>query len=430
MAPVTNSTARDHLNDAHGVGSAAAPGAAGAWKLQAKDLILTAPPRTASMYIPPWPGLSPSDLIGARPVSTLPYPFNAPVQSAFCVARSGIYHLFRALQLKPGEKVLMPDYHSGNEVAAARAAGAEIIFYPILRNLEPDLETLAMLAAEGPRVIYVIHYLGWPQPMKEIQTLARQSGAIVIEDCALALLSEHQGTPLGATGDYSVFCIYKTLPVPNGGLLVQNNTALPGLGKLSLEPCPPLTAIGRTAELALEAFRSRWNGAGAALFDLKQSARRRLRAAEVRSVPVGDIGWDVNNVNVAMSPLGNRVIRCVDHTEIRNRRRTNFLRLREKLRGKVMMLREDLEPGICPLFFPILVRHKHEAAEALRKSGIQAVEFWNDPMKDAALGPAARYLRAHVLELPVHQGVTQQQLEYIAQEIGHLNPEPAPVGIS
>ena len=388
--------------------------------------MLTPAPSRHQMYIPPWPGLSPNDLLGANAVSELPYPFSAPTQSAFCVARSGIYHLFRALKLKPEDKVLMPDYHSGNEVAAARAAGANLVFYPILRNLEPDLEKLSELAAESPKVIYVIHYLGWPQPMKQIEALARQTGAIVIEDCALSLLSEHEEAPLGSTGDYSVFCVYKTLPVPNGGLLVQNNSALPGLGKLSLEPCPPMTAIGRTAELALEAFRSRFNRTGAALFKLKQLAGRKLRAAEVRSVPVGDIGWDLRNVNVGMSPLGNRVIRCVDHAGIRNTRRANFMWLREKLRGKVMMLREDLAPGVCPLFFPILVRNKHEVAEGLRKRGIQAVEFWNDPMRDADIGPDARYLRAHVLELPIHQGVTQPQLEYIAQEVGRLKPEPAP----
>ncbi len=80
------------------------------------------------------------------------------------MARSGIYHLFRTLNLKPGDKVLVPDYHSGNEVAAIRAAGASVVFYPIKRNLEPDLEALTRLAAQGARVIYVIHYLGWPQP--------------------------------------------------------------------------------------------------------------------------------------------------------------------------------------------------------------------------------------------------------------------------
>jgi hypothetical protein len=97
------------------------------------------------------------------------------------------------------------------KLSAIQAAGATIVYYPILRNLEPDLDALSRLAKLNPRVIYVIHYLGWPQPMKEIAALCRERGSILIEDCALSLLSEPNGTPLGASGDYSVFCLYKTL---------------------------------------------------------------------------------------------------------------------------------------------------------------------------------------------------------------------------
>ena len=130
------------------------------------------------MYISSWPGLTPRDLFAAPASRTLPYPLNASHRSSFCVARSGIYHLFRALQLKPGETVLAPDYYSGNEIAAIQAAGASVVHYPILRNLEPDLEALARLAKQfSPRVIYVIHYLGWPQPMQEIQALCTAMAA-------------------------------------------------------------------------------------------------------------------------------------------------------------------------------------------------------------------------------------------------------------
>ncbi len=376
------------------------------------------------MYIPPWPGLTLRDLIPAGSPARLPYPFTAEHHWEFCVARSGIYHLFRALRFKPGDTVLVPDYHSGNEVAAIRAAGANITFYPVLRNLEPDIETLSRLAARGPRAIYVIHYLGWPQPMQEIQNLCRQSGAILIEDCALSLLSQSDGTWLGSFGDYSIFCLYKTLPVPNGGMLVRNNDNLPG-PQAVCEPCPALTSAGRTAELALEAFRSRWSRAGKAVATIKQSAGRALRAADVRTVPVGDIGWNINNVNVGMSSLSRLVLRAVNAGEIRRRRRENFQLLRQRLHGKITMLREDLNPGVCPLFFPVLVRDKHAVAQSLRQRGIQAVEFWNDK-QDYLIGPEARYLRTHVLEIPIHQGVTHKQLEYIAREVRSLNPEPAP----
>jgi dTDP-4-amino-4,6-dideoxygalactose transaminase len=374
------------------------------------------------MYISSWPGLTPYEFLQPHSTRNVPYPLNAENRLSFCVARSGIYHLFRALEFKKDDIVLVPDYHSGNEVSAIQAAGATIVYYPILRNLEPDLDALARLAKLNPRVIYVIHYLGWPQPMTEITAMCRERGSILIEDCALSLLSEPNGKPLGVSGDYSVFCLYKTLPVPNGGLLVQNRNILGGLADLEMRPCPRTTAIGRSAELALEALRSRVDRIGGALFEIKRAFGRLLRAADVRQVPIGNIGWNLGDVNVAMSAICNTVMKRLDYGRIRRKRRENFLQLQQKLEGRVTMLREDLDEGVCPLFFPILVRDKHKAARALWQQGIGAVEFWNEvrPVAERDSGPGAQYLRAHVLELPIHQDVGPSQVEYIADQVLRL----------
>lgn len=378
------------------------------------------------MYVSSWPGLTLREFCQSQAGRSLPYPLASQNRLSFCVARSGIYHLFRALHFKKGEIVLVPDYHSGNEVSAIRAAGATIVFYPILRNLEPDLEALSRLAKLNPRVIYVIHYLGWPQPMKEIEALCRERGSLLVEDCALSLLSETEQGALGTFGDYSVFCLYKTLPVPNGGLLVQNRNVLGELAKLELERCPRTAAFGRSAELALEALRSRSDRIGKVLFGIKRAFGQMLRGGGVRQVPVGNIGWDVADVNIAMSSIGNTVMGGLDYDRIRRQRRENFLLMQQRLDGRVTMLRKDLKEGVCPLFFPILVQDKHSAAQALWKRGIGAVEFWNkDPRSDCEGGADAQYLRAHVLEIPIHQDVNRAQVEYIADQVLHLELQAA-----
>jgi len=370
------------------------------------------------MYVSSWPGLTLRELRQSQAGRSLPYPLASENRLSFCVARSGIYHLFRALHFKKGEIVLVPDYHSGNEVSAIRAAGATIVFYPILRNLEPDLEALARLAKLNPRVIYAIHYLGWPQPMKEIEALCREHGSLLVEDCALSLLSEMDQKPLGSFGDYSVFCLYKTLPVPNGGLLVQNRNILGDLAKLELERCPRTAAFGRSAELAFEALRSRSDRIGKVLFGIKRAFGRMLRGGGVRQVPVGNIGWDVADVNIAMSSISSAVMGGLDFDRIRRLRRENFLLMQRRLEGRVTMLRKDLKEGVCPLFFPILVQDKHSAARALWKRGIGAVEFWNkDPLSGCEGGADAEYLRAHVLEIPIHQDVSPSQVEYVADQV-------------
>jgi hypothetical protein len=191
-------------------------------------------------------------------------------------------------------------------------------------------------------VIYVIHYLGWPQPIEEIRALCRSTAACWWKIARSSMLSEHQGAPLGTFGDFSIFCLYKTLPVPNGGVLAQNREKLPGLAEVGLEDCPRTAGAGRSAELLLEALRSRFDLAGRTLFGIKRFVGRQMRAAKVRHVPVGDIGWDVSNVNIAMSPISERMIGRLDYAAIRRRRRENFQQLHGLLAGRVRMLRDDL----------------------------------------------------------------------------------------
>jgi dTDP-4-amino-4,6-dideoxygalactose transaminase len=125
-----------------------------------------------------------------------------------------------------------------------------------------------------------------------------------------------------------------------------------------------------------------------------------------------------------MSPISNTVVKGLDYFQIRKKRRENYLFLLDRLRNRVQMLREDLDEGVCPLFFPILVDDKHAAAKALWAKDIGAVEFWNDRL-NYAIGPEAEFLRAHVLELPIHQGVSSHQAEYICDQVLRLNLRPA-----
>jgi dTDP-4-amino-4,6-dideoxygalactose transaminase len=232
-------------------------------------------------------------------------------------------------------------------------------------------------------------------------------------------LSGTDGRPLGAFGDFAIFCLYKTLPVPNGGLLVRNSGSLRGLDRLASEGCGIASVGGQAAELLVRRLRGRWATAGRALSAAKGRLGRALRVLPAKRVTVGDIGFSLSDVNTRISGLSRLLLRHFDYEGIRARRRANFLRMRERLQGDVAMLREDLEPGVCPLFFPILVDDKQAAAAALWRRGIEAVQFWNygDPQAASEEGPDARYLRDHVLEIPIHQDITFDQIDYAARQI-------------
>jgi len=372
------------------------------------------------VYVPAEHGLHPTMFFRPRDVAPLPFPMSAPRRRYFHRARNAIYHLCCALGLGPGETVLVPDYHNGNEVGAIRAAGANVRFYRVDRQFEADLDDLARLCrSTNARALFVIHYFGWAQPVKELMALCEARGMVMIEDCALSLLSETLGQPLGSFGDYATYCLYKTLPVPNGGVLVENDGALDALSDLALHPCSLATRVGRTLELSLEWLRGRAYPVGQAAFALKRAGGRALAALRVPRVPFGDLGFDLPSVDIAAMPLSLALLERFDYDEIRRRRRRNFAGLHDRLAGRVGLLPRDLEPGVCPLLFPLLAPDKPGAAAALRRAGVDAMEFWNDG-DPAARGPAhadAVFLREHVVELPIHQDITDEQVERMADQV-------------
>jgi len=389
----------------------------------------------SGMFVPTYQGLSPTEVVrpwlaealGRRVADrrTRCFPFDVAHRLSFYRARNAIYHLFRALVASnPRLTVLAPDYYSGNEILAMRAAGATIHYCPVDRNMQLDPETVERVCTlHDPDVVYVVHCVGWAQPMPALMDLCRRRNMLLVEDCALSLLSEMDGRALGTFGHWSVFCLYKTLPLPNGALLVQNATRFESLERLQLRQVGSASVLGRTAELLVQRVRGRANGVGAALQMVKRGMGRAAGALDVERANVGDIGFNLEEVDLAMSPLSQRLLDRLDFAEIKRRRVENYRRLLEQIDENVTPVFPELRDGVCPLFFPILVADKHAAAVALQRRGVDALEFWNDGVEPCGsdLSADARFLREHVLELPIHQDLTPDQITYVARQVSSLN---------
>ena len=375
-------------------------------------------------FVPTYQGLSAMDLVRTTATDIDCFPFNVTHRLPFYRARNAIYHLFRALlATNPGLTVLAPDYNSGNEILAMRAAGAGLHYYPVPRDmtLDPD-EVERYCRVYNPDLLYVIHYAGWPQPMPELVELCRRRGMLLVEDCALSLLSERSGRPLGSFGDWSIFCLYKTLPLPNGALLIQNGPRLEALERLKLRDAGSASVMGRAAELVVQRIRGQANGLGAALQVVKRGMGRAAGALAVHRANVGDIGFNLDEVDLAMSRLSVRLLAGFNYEAIRQRRVDNYRRLDGLLDQSVARVFPTVPDGACPLFFPIVVPDKQATAERLRSCGVDALEFWNDSSEPGGqeMGPDAQFLRQHVLELPIHQDLTPRHIDHIARHVNGL----------
>src|SRR5262249_22947592 len=162
--------------------------------------------------------------------------------------------------------------------------------------------------------LYVTHFIGWPQPLYALQQLCSANRLMLIEDCALSFMSDYDRKPLGTFGDYSVFCLYKSLPVPNGGVLVSNCGH--DIDVYDLRRCSALSVLGRSAELTLQWLRGRSETSGRALLALKRATGVALNAGRVLRNPVGNTGFDIGAVNIGMSPVCQTLLQRFQYEKI------------------------------------------------------------------------------------------------------------------
>jgi selenocysteine lyase/cysteine desulfurase len=371
------------------------------------------------VFIPSLPTLPPAVL--ARPARPL-YPLDRlahPSAQLFYLARAGVFRAVRAF-LGDGEgTVLMPAYHHGVEVQAVRAAGARIVFYRVDEKMRADLDDVSeKLLLPDVRALYLTHFVGFAQPAAEARHLCDQLGVKLIEDCALALFSAApDGVPLGARGDAAIFCLYKTLPLPHGGLLIAPSVPW------QRAPAPPLAStLHHVAGQFLAHLELRDFLAGATLRRLARSAAHATVDRVVDTVRTGTQSIDPRDLQLGASRLLSPLLHRTDGEQVRLRRRRNFQRLAEALDGLVEPIGHPLPPGCCPLFLPVRVQDKPRRVQALHAAGVEAIDFWNshDPACDVAQFPEVARLRREVLELPCHQSLDDDDIDRVARAVKRI----------
>ncbi|HTP26034.1 MAG TPA: DegT/DnrJ/EryC1/StrS family aminotransferase [Anaeromyxobacteraceae bacterium] len=376
--------------------------------------------RSGRRFLPVLPTLRLRMLTPRLRAEPLPFPLSDPGACSYYFARNGIWQGARMLGLA-GREVLVPAYHHGVEVEALEAVGAVPRFIRVDGRMRLDLEHLE--ARIGPRVgaLYVIHYLGFPQPMEEILAIARRHGLPVIEDCALSALSSDGNVPLGSRGDIAIFCLYKSLPVPNGGLLVLNRPARDGADSVGPTRGAPLAStLSHAAGSLLAHVALRHGESGAAMRGSLRRAGRAVRSLTgARALSTGTMHFDPSAAEIGMSRLSRLVLENLEFEAIVAARRRNFSLLLARLQGVAAPIASHLPAGVCPLFYPLLCPDKRSAAVKLAACGIETVDFWSQghPACAAEAFPEVEALRRQVLELPLHQDLTPEDMAYLASAV-------------
>ncbi|EKR17221.1 lipid II:glycine glycyltransferase FemX [Leptospira interrogans] len=116
----------------------------------------------------------------------------------------------------------IPDYFCNSSLFPLRSWGVKFVFYPILRNREPDYKACKeLLKSNSIDVFILVHYFGKPSDSNRAFEFCKEKNVILVEDAA-HVLKPTKG--IGEKGDFVLYSPHKHLPISDGAILIVRNS--------------------------------------------------------------------------------------------------------------------------------------------------------------------------------------------------------------
>ena len=146
-----------------------------------------------------------------------------------CNGTVALHLALLALDVRPGDEVLVPSLTFVSTANAVRYVGAE----PVFVDVDPetwciDPQVMEDNISRRTRGIIAVHLYGHPADMDAINHIAGIHGLWVIEDAAEAHFAEYKGRPAGSLSSLATFSFYgnKIITSGEGGALTTSDPAL------------------------------------------------------------------------------------------------------------------------------------------------------------------------------------------------------------
>jgi len=297
-----------------------------------------------------------------------------------------LYITMRGLGLQPGDEVITTAHSWIATSETITQAGGRVVFCDTQEdsfNIDPRLiEAKITKATVG---IIPVHLCGQPADMDEIMAIAKKHNLWVIEDCAQAHLATYKGKFVGTFGDAATFSFYpgKNLGAyGDAGCIVTNDDAL-------ADWTATFARHGGKGEHVMEGINSRMDGLQAAILNVKllylpawTTARRRVAAR-----------YDelLSGIDILATPKVGHDRSHVYHLYIVATHKRDLLK---KALADAEITTSLNYPKALP-FYPAYAYLRHKPADF----------------------PAAYSNQSRILSLPIFPEMTNEMVEYVADQI-------------
>ena len=351
--------------------------------------------------------------------------------------RAAVYFMARAISGGQRKTAYLPVFHCGVEVEAFLRAGFEVKFYNINENFDVDFGSSSKCEFMPGDVFFIIHYFGFPQNMDKITAFCRDRQLILVEDCAHGLYSRCGGRLLGTFGEWAVFSMRKTLALPNGGGLLRRDTSLPcpESGKRVFNPLVIKSGIRSVLEFEINTG-SFWGICAKFLVDAyswcfpstSECSSDTSDKKQSSSVDVIPTFYDDTRFayDLDIGRVSQFLLHPMPFADIVSLRRKNYQSLGKRLSQlkNIKPMFPELEEGVCPLCYPVWVSSSDWWVDQLKKRGVEAFVFGRHHHRILGESDAKRMekMRTCILGLPVHQMLSEKEIEELVERIGDTLP--------
>jgi perosamine synthetase len=303
-----------------------------------------------------------------------------------------------AAGIGPGHEVVMPANAYPPVADCIRFVGAQ----PVLADVDERTGSLDPSSAESvltekTRAVIALHMYGHPVDMDPLLEIARMRNILVIEDGAHALGAKYKGRMVGSLGDLAIFSTGRK-HIMTGGIGGMVTTNLP--------------EIAERARLLRNHGRS----------EQQQNDLRLLDDIEI-------LGFNYRQSEI-LSALGRLQLRHIG--EWVEERRHNAAIYRDRLDALDVPVRplDELDWAYHSyLHFPILSEQRDALAQFLEQRGVDTHFIYPVPVHRQRLHaghvtvpraglPISERLAAGVITLPVRPGLSAEDIDYVAEQVG------------
>jgi len=300
------------------------------------------------------------------------------VNSGTAALQAALY----ALDVKKGDEVLVPSFTFVATANAVISAGAKPIFVDILKeNYTIDPADLSKKITKNTRAIIPVHLYGNVAHVEQLSEISKKHNIPIIEDSAQSLGSTYKGKHTGTFFEMGCYSMYpaKVMTAGEGGFIVTNNKKL-------------------RDKLLMIRNHGMVHGYDTRIFGLN------LRLPEINAAIA----------TVQMKKLPNFL-------KTRKRNADLLSKLLSDL--KIILPHQRKDENVNWYLYTIATNTRNKILKILNEKGIGAASYYPIPVHKTPFYKLKTKLSvtdwasSHVISLPIHPKVTQNNIEFIAKTI-------------